>query len=378
MPWEQRGVIGQRRDLVALIESGFSVAEAARRAGISRKTGSKWWNRYRDQGLEELLADRSRARLTRPGWETPPVMVELTCGVRDRFPTWGGGRKIRTVLIREGHPDVPAASTITAILQREGRIQPPVRPSRNYIRFEAAEPNQLWQMDFKGDFDLAAGGRCYPLTVIDDHSRFLMSLNACTDEGRLTVRSHLETTFREFGMPGTIICDHGPPWGYTPSHPYTRLGLWLISAGIHVIHGRPHHPQTRGKNERIHRTLAEDVLSRPEPWDSINQVQHAFDQWRPIYNHYRPHQGIGMAVPADRYQPSTRPYPEVILPPDYPHPANVRSVDNNGQTSWKGRKITVGHAFTGQRVLVGELEDGSTTITYYNTLIKIIEPGHNL
>lgn len=376
MPWEERDVVEQRRDLIAAVEAGSSISEAARRAGVSRKTASKWWHRHQRDG-DSGLVDRSRARVTRPDWVTPPAMVELVLSVRDRLPTWGG-RKIRVLLLREGHVGVPAASTITAILNREGRIQKPVRPQRDYVRFEAAAPNDLWQMDFKGQFGLTAGGKCYPFTVIDDHSRFLVNLTAGPNNQKETVKGDLTTVFRTVGLPETILCDYGAPWGYEPGSPFTQLVAWLISLNVNVIHGRPRHPQTRGKNERIHRTLKEDVLARDDPWNTLDEVQVAFDEWRPIYNYYRPHQGIGMAVPADRYQPSVRLFPEVIPPPDYPNPKNVRSVDPNGKANWKGRLITAGHAFTALPIYIDEHEDGSITISYYQTIIRTLEPGRNL
>ncbi len=376
MPWEERDVVDQRRDLIESIEDVSSISEAARLAGVSRKTASKWWHRHLDDG-DVGLVDRSRARRSRPEWETPPPMVELVLSVRDRFPTWGG-RKIRTLLLRDGHTGVPAASTITSILKREGRIQKPVRPQRDYVRFEAAAPNELWQMDHKGQFGLAAGGKCYPFTVIDDHSRFLINLTARPNHQKETVKGDLTTVFRTVGLPDTILCDYGPPWGYEPGSPYTQLVAWLISLNVTVIHGRPHHPQTRGKNERIHRTIGEDILNRDQPWDTISEVQVAFDEWRPIYNYYRPHQGIGMAVPAERYQPSERIFPEQIPPPDYPNPKNVRSVDPNGKANWKGRLITAGHAFTALPVYIDEHDDGSITISYYQTTIRTLEPGRNL
>ena len=296
----ERDVIEQRAGLAVAIEAGSSVSAAARDVGVSRKTASKWWNRHLSG---DVLGDRSRARLTQVGWETPDAMVGLVLAVRGRFPTWGG-RKIRALLIREAHVGAPAASTITEILRRHGRIVAPVRPQRDYQRFEAAAPNVLWQMDFKGQFSITAGGYRYPFTVIDDHSRYLVGLDALPNSQRQIVKAQLTATFRRVGMPETIICDYGPPWGYGPAGPFTRLVAWPISLDVKVVHGRPYHPQTRGKDERVHRTLGEDVLTRDEPWDTISQVQAALDEWRPIYNGYRPHQGIGMAVPADRYQPS--------------------------------------------------------------------------
>ncbi len=372
MPWEERSVSEQRAEMVALIESGVSVAEASRQLGVSRQTGSKWWGRYQREG-DEGLVDRSRARRSSHPAQTDSVMVGVVCGVRDRFPTWGG-RKIRAVLLREGHDRVPAASTITAILRREGRLNPPVRPQRDYLRFQAPAPNDLWQMDFKGDFSLTGGGRCYPLTVIDDHSRFLVGLTACPNQHRTTVQDALTGVFRTVGLPTTIICDHGPPWGHDTTQPYTRLGQWLLSLQVTVIHGRPFHPQTRGKDERLHRTLGEDVLTG-RTWDALPTVQAALDNWLWTYNHYRPHQSLNQDTPATHYQPSVRPFPETIPRPDYPHPHHVRIVDTNGYISWKGTRLKAGKAFIGEPVQVTPHPDDTITITYYQTTIKTHHPS---
>ncbi len=302
-------------------------------------------------------------------------MVARVLAVRDRFDTWGG-RKIRKVLLNEGHSGVPVPSTITAILRREGRLHPPVRPQRDYIRFRAPAPNELWQMDFKGDFALTGGGRCYPLTVIDDHSRYLTGLAACPNQQRITVKTALTGVFRTHGLPTTIICDHGPPWGHDTTQPYTRLGAWLLSLEVNVIHGRPFHPQTRGKGERVHRTLGEDVLTK-RPWDTLVTVQAALDDWVGIYNHYRPHDALNLDTPADHYQPSPRVFPETIPTPDYPQPGDVRIVETNGNISWKGTRLKAGKAFSGQPVQVTHHDDNTITITYYQTIIKTHPPTRN-
>lgn len=364
----------QRSELVVLIESGLTVSEAARRLGVSRKTASKWWGRYQREGSAGLV-DRSRARRSVHPAVTAPEMVELVCELRDRFDTWGG-RKIRKVLLREGHTGVPAPSTITEILRREGRLNPPVRSQRDYIRFRAPNPNDLWQMDFKGDFTLTWGGRCYPLTVIDDHSRYLTGLEACSNQQRTTVETALTGVFRTHGLPVRIICDHGPPWGHDQTQPYTGLGAWLLSLGVGVIHGRPFHPQTRGKDERVHRTLGEDLLTRTD-WDTLSSVQAALDDWVSIYNHYRPHDSLNLDTPADHYQSSPRLFPETIPNPDYPRPRDVRIVDTNGYLSWRGTRLKAGKAFSGEPVQVTPHDDDTITITYYQTIIKTHQPPRN-
>jgi transposase InsO family protein len=203
---------------------------------------------------------------------------------------------------------VPAASTVGAILRRRGLVDPAASAAhRPYVRFARAHPNELWQMDFKGHVGMTCGGRCHPLTVIDDHSRFNLVLRACGDERDATVRGALAEAFGRYGQPREVLCDNGPPWGtgYDPLRPYTRLGVWMIGHGILVGHGRPYHRQTQGKDERFHRTLVAEVLGRWTPGD-LADAQAAFDAWREVYNHVRPHEALALAAPATAYRPSPR------------------------------------------------------------------------
>lgn len=365
MPWMEWSVSEQRGVLVGLIAEGVPVAVAARRCGVSRKTASKWWQRWLVEG-DTGLVDRSRARRSQAS--TSARMVAAVVALRDQEPTWGG-RKIRKRLLDDGLVGVPAASTITEILRREGRLRAPVRPQRDLVRFEAAAPNVLWQIDFKGDFGLTGGGRCYPLTMIDDHSRYAVGLKAAGDQRRSTVRDALIDVFATYGTPSRILCDHGPPWGASGQARFTKLGVWLIEHGIDVTHGRPRHPQTQGKDERFHRTLGEDVLSRQPHWDTLTQVQEAFDDWRDRYNTYRPHQALGLGYPADRYRPSPRRWHPDPFPLPYPNNATVRTVSKNGYIAYQARSLRVGRAFIGRRVSVTETTT-DITIEYYTTTIR--------
>jgi len=176
----------------------------------------------------------------------------------------------------------PAVSTVHAILLRHGRLREPERvPAR--CRFEYPAANLMWQMDFKGRFALQDGCWCHALTMIDDHSRYALCLAACSNEQGATVRGHLERTFRRYGLPDTILVDNGTPWGDGPRQGWTKLGVWLLKLGVDVVHSRPYHPQTRGKNERLHRTVKAEVIAM-EIFCSLAAVQAAFDRWRPIYN----------------------------------------------------------------------------------------------
>jgi transposase InsO family protein len=326
---------------------GANVRELCRRFGISPKTGYKWIARYRE-GTPDGLSDRSRRPAASPD-RCPDTVVDAVLLLRDMHPTWGG-RKLRARLIAVGTPDVPAASTITEILRRNGRLDPAATAAHTpFVRFEHDAPNLLWQMDFKGHF-AAGSDRCHPLTVLDDHSRFALGLVACGDEKEGTVRGHLTGMFRCYGLPERFLCDNGPPWGTTGSgQRYSALGVWLLRLGVGMGHGRPYHPQTQGKDERFHRTLTAEVI-QGRTFASLHSCQSRFDPWRIVYNHERPHEALNMAVPASRYRVSERAFPEVLPTWEYGDGDAVRKVDSDGTISFRNRPIELGKAFRGERV----------------------------
>ena len=362
MPWRVVSVVSERAEFVRQAESGVvSFRELCRRFGVSTPTGYKWLRRYQSEGVAGL-EDRSRRPVRSPS-RTTPELEKAVCDVRREHDTWGG-RKIRAVLLGRGLDQVPAASTITGILRRNGLITEPDRTREAMTRFERAAPNELWQMDFKGHFPIS-GGRCHPLTVLDDHSRFNLCLAACHNEQRTTVTSLLEATFTRYGMPITMLMDNGSPWGGGPHHRHTRLTLWLMRLGINVKHSRPYHPQTLGKDERFHATLNLEVIKTRAQWRDLPQVQGAFDQWRDIYNFERPHEGIGMAVPADRYQPSSRSFPDPLPPINYPDHYQVRKVQQNGILHFQGHELRVPKVLIGEPVaLRPTTTDGTWTLLY--------------
>jgi transposase InsO family protein len=243
-------------------------------------------------------------------------MEARVVAIRDAHPVWGA-RKIGRCLKDKGIK-APAISTVHAILCRTGRIDHHAPSAlRSYTRFEKEAPNQLWQMDFKGPVMLSNGVNCHPLTVVDDHSRFSPCLKACVDQRTETVRRHMETTFRHYGLPEAIFVDNGSPWGIPSNNgEWTRFAVWLVKLGIFLMHSRPYHPQSRGKNERFHRTLKAEVFAF-ETFSDLRQVQRAFDRWLEVYNFQRPHQAIGLDVPASRYRPSSRPMPKRLPEVEY-------------------------------------------------------------
>jgi len=270
--------------------------------------------------------------------------------VRDAHPAWGA-RKIVRCLEREGIGS-PAISTVHEILRRHDRIVPPLGGAVARQRFEKHAPNLLWQMDFKGWVRLGNGARCHPLTIIDDHSRYVPCLKACADQKNHTVRSHLNTTFQRYGLPDAIFVDNGSPWGDASGKHWTRLRVWLLKLGVEVIYSRPYHPQSRGKNERFHRTLCDEVFAFKR-FGEFAEVQRAFDAWREVYNFERPHEALGLNVPADRYRPSTRAMPRKLPQVEYGEHEIVRIVPTTKDyISFKGRFWKVPEAFRGEHVAI--------------------------
>ena len=215
-----------------------------------------------------------------------------------------GRAKIARVLKNLEYTNVPHPNTITDILRRNGRITEEEQKKHHaWQRYERSTPNALWQMDFKGHFAMLKG-RCHPLTILDDHSRFCLGLQACANETIETTQIHLTHIFRRYGLPLALLCDNGGPWGSGYPHlELTKLTVWLIRLGIQVLHGRPAHPQTQGKDERFHRTLKAEVL-QGTVFADLEDCQCHFDPFRERYNLVRPHEALGLDTPSQHYQPS--------------------------------------------------------------------------
>jgi transposase InsO family protein len=361
-----------RKEFVSLAtQPRANIAELCRRFGISRKTGYKWLARYEAEGMS-ALADRSRRPQHSPA-RTPGEVEATIVRLRKKRPDWGARKLIRR-LHALGHADLPGPSTGQAILKRNGLIAPEQSVKHQaFVRFEHPYPNSLWQMDFKGHFALSAGGRCHPLTVLDDHSRFNLAIRACANEQGVTVQAELSALFRRYGLPEAIGVDNGSPWGDSFEHPYTPLVLWLIRQQVTVWHSRPYHPQTLGKNERFHRTLKTELLAR-KPLKDLPAAQRAFDDWREVYNFERPHEALEGHTPATRYRPSVRGFRERPAPIEYAPDFTVRKVDQNGRFSFKGQSLRIGNAFHGYPIgLRPTTEDGLWEVYFCHQRIKSID-----
>ena len=356
MPWTECDRMSLRLEFVTLASTeGSNVAELCRRFGISRKTGYKWIVRHRDGGAA-ALADRSR-RPKRVREPTPEPVEQLVLGVRREHPAWGG-RKINRRLIDLGHTDVPVPSTVTKILHRHGLIDPQAsEAATSWKRFERSEPNELWQIDFKGDVRTDDGRLCFPLTMTDDCTRYNLLLGACTDQVTGTVRDRLTTTFERHGLPEATLMDNGTPWSNgRRAGGWSKLTAWLVRHDIRVIHGRPYHAQTQGKEERFHRTLKVEVLQGRRHRDA-SHMQDDFDRWRRIYNHQRPHEALDLDTPASRYTPSRRAFRDELPTIEYDATDRVRKVNARGQISFAGSTYKLSQAFTGQPVAVPPTAD---------------------
>lgn len=339
---------------------GTNLSELCRQFDIARRTGYRWLRRSQAEGLAGL-EDRSRRPHSSPR-QTPPELEARVVALRQQHPAWGA-RKLSRRLRDLGLADVPAPSTVTAILRRHGLLEGSrAGLPRAFTRFEHAAPNDLWQMDFKGHVPCGET-RCHPLTVLDDHSRYNVVLRACPDERTATVRDSLIGAFRTYGLPLRIAVDNGSPWGDREGSPYTALGVWLLRLGVRVSHSRPYHPQTLGKDERFHQTLRREVLRHPLA--DLADGQRRFDAWRVVYNQERPHEALDDAVPATRYRPSERCYPERLPPLEYLPGDLVRRVQSKGYTQLLGRTVRLPKAFRGQSVAFRPLPtDGHYAVVY--------------
>lgn len=362
MSWGEKSIVSLRREFVMLaLQQGSNIRELCRRYGVQPRIGYKWLARYRAEG-EAGLKDRSRRPLRSPKRTEAEIEAKVVA-LRLKHACWGG-RKLKRRLEDLGEAEVPSPSTITAILHRYALIDPEQSAlHRPFIRFERERPNELWQIDYKGHHETVAG-RCHPLTVLDDHSRFALAIAACADERSETVQAVLTEVFRRYGLPDRMLMDNGPPWGDRGGQPWTIFGVWLLRLGIGVSHGRPYHPQTQGKDERFHRSLKAEVIGS-RAWRDLAECDREFEAWRHVYNAERPHDALGLATPASRYQPSLRCFPETLAPIDYGQGTIVRKVQAKGLISFSGEPWRVGKAFIGQPVaLRPTIKDGKYDVFF--------------
>lgn len=347
------------RFVLEALEHWSSMAELCDRFGISRRVGYKWVDRYHREGMAGL-EDRSRAPEHQAGLTAPSVVAEIV-SLRQAHPTWGP-KKIRARL--EGlRPDMnwPASSTIGAILQREGLITRRRRRRRSLgawstPRTAADAPNRVWTADFKGQFRLGEGRLCYPLTIVDRYSRYLMACQALPSTAADGARATFERVFRAYGLPEVIRTDNGVPFSAVAIGGLSQLAVWWIRLGIRLERTRPAHPQDNGAHERMHRTLKAEA-TRPARHTPALQ-QRAFDAFRAVYNDERPHESLGQEPPAKHYQAASRTMPEVLEPVNYPDGFQTRRITCNGLLRWESHCYFVSETLTRQTVGLEPTDDG--------------------
>lgn len=383
MPFITQSTMSQRREFCILgAKPGTNISELCRRYNISRRTGYKWLDRYFNENVSGFT-DRSRQPLHSPN-KTPKEIEDYVIQKRVSDPAWGSLKLHKLICTDKEkglytYESVPCRSAINKILKRNGLIDPNhSKVSKAFERFEYDYPNELWQMDYKGYFKLLNRKSCHPLTITDDHSRFNVCLKACQDQQKETVQKELINVFRKYGMPYMILADNGSPWGASGevnndgTRCFTTLEKWLIQLNIKLIHGKPFHPQTQGKEERFHRTLKRELLDR-EQFRDYDHCQKRFDLWREKYNCIRPHEALNLRTPAEIYIPSIKSYPERLEVYEYNLSDIKRKVQANGIVSFKNRQINVGKAFIGDTVAIRESQKNNMYELYFcNQLIRTI------
>ncbi len=352
-----------RQALVA----GATRRELCRQHKVQPRILYRWLERYQSEGAAGM-SDRSRRPHRSPD-RTEAEMEAAVLAVRRENPVWGG-RKIAASLRRQGLSP-PSASTITEILKRNDEAM--VAPGQKaWKRFEHAQPNALWQMDFKGDVAFGQG-RLHPLTVVDDHSRYAVVLHATDNQRHQTVQNAVQAAFERYGLPDIILTDNGSPWGSTARKTLTRFGVWLIEHGVAPWHSPPMHPQSHGKNERFNRTLKAELLNFRDFAD-LAEAKKAFDAWRDHYNHHRPHDALALAVPADRYRPSSRRFSPQVDPFEYQKDDILRRVDVAANISFQGRRLKASKALVGKQVAIRPTQrDGVFDLLFRQVTVKSID-----
>jgi putative transposase len=383
MPWRECKRMDERLRFVARLLEGEKMAALCREFGISRPTGYKVFNRYKDLGLEGLL-DRTR-RPYRHANRLPFQVERTIVTLRQEHPTWGAV-KIREKLIRD-FPMVPtpAKSTVHAVLDRHGLVEQRKRRrhrAQGTPLSSTTSPNGLWCADFKGEFMLGNRRYCYPLTVSDYSSRFLLACEGLESTQSSFAFAVFERIFKEYGLPQAIRTDNGVPFA-SPNALFglSRLSVWWLRLGINLERIKPGHPQQNGRHERLHLTLKKEA-TKPASYNFLQQ-QHRFDDFIEIYNCQRPHQALGGRYPAELYTPSARVY-RAPDPPEYPlHDRTVR-VTQCGRICIGKRKINLSIVFAGQFVGIREVADKIWLVSfldfdlgYFDEAAARVEPGSN-
>ena len=374
MPWKQTHPMDQRAQFVTLHQEGlYSMTELCQRFAVSRKTGYKWLNRYQQEGLSGLQ-DQSRAPHVCQQ-QMPPDVQQALLDARRAHPTWGPRKLLPYLKQRQPDLELPAASSVGDLLEKHGLIQNRRRRPRHQhpgsSPLSADAPNVLWSTDFKGQFKTGDGEYCFPLTVTDNYSRFLLcchGLPSVQQEGVFPVFRHL---FQEFGLPDAIRTDNGNPFATQAIYGLSSLNVWWIKLGIAHQRIRPGQPQENGRHERMHRTLKAETTRPPQKDHATQQIR--FDAFRHEFNEERPHEALGQRTPSSIYVASCRPLPAVLPAPVYAGHLQVRRVSQAGTFRFHHRQPFLSHALAQEEIALEEVADGLWSIYFYNVLLARLD-----
>ena len=365
MPWECKTVEDQRREFAQAAMYCKNFSALCREFGITRRTGLKWKERYT---ACQPLTDRSRKPHTTPT-RTPEEVELLILAVRAENPGWGA-KTIHRVLERRGCQNLPCVKTVNNILHRYGCISPEESQKRQpYTSFEKERCNVMWQTDFEGEFRMKDNNYCYPLTILDDHSRYSLRIAPRLSTANVVIPVFTEV-FQQYGMPDSILSDNGAQFaGFRKG--YTQFEKWLIDLDILPIHGRIKHPQTQGKIERFHRTMKHELLNHTEIAD-IEDAQTKFRLWQDKYNNLRPHEALGMKTPGEVYEPSQRQYESKVKEFEYGGEHHVLKVNSWGYVRFNGWQVYLSETMANQYIEFRTSSDGETFAACYRNF-KIAE-----
>jgi putative transposase len=370
MPWRSESLMSQRLEFVEAVlhrAPGQSIRDVCRRVGISERVGHKWLTRF-GAGGPAALADRSHAPHV-AAHQLPRAILEALIALREQQPEWGA-RKLRDVLRRE-QPTVawPAASTITTVLKRAGLIVPRRRSRRERAAWAATGltqprgPNDVWTADFKGEFRLARGPYCYPLTISDLCSRYVLTVTALASTASEPAAAQFRQCFATYGLPRVIRTDNGVPFGAPGAlGGLSPLAVWWIRLGIRPERIDRGVPQQNGAHERMHRTLKAESTRPPSATLALQHQR--FERWRRTFNDRRPHEALGNTPPADHYVPSRRPLPRRLPLLEYPADVELRRVTSSGAIHWRTTKLFLSTTLAGEYVSLRETAEGEWTIAF--------------
>ena len=377
MSWLETSPMEERLAFIREYETElFTMTELVAQYGISRKTGYKWLERYAAEGALGLR-DRSRRPHESPQ-ATDPELLAMLMRVRQRHPRWGA-KKLLAVAARQAPPaDWPSPSTVSAHLKARGLItgrrrrRPPVVAPT--VRGPITAANEVWTTDFKGEFRTGDRRYCYPFTLRDGLSRFVLRCDALLAHTLAVTRPRFERAFAEYGLPERLRSDNGPPFGGPGLGRLSALAVWWIRLGIVPERIAPGHPEQNGSHEQFHAVLKADT-ARP-PAATARAQQRRFTRFCAEYNHERPHEALDQAVPATRYQPSPRPLPRRLPPLEYPGHAEIRRVDSIGYASWR-QPLYVSAALAGEDIAFEEVDDGIWTVTFASIVLGRFDERHH-